>query len=166
MQLSRNMIAVAVLVLLAIGGLLLFGIASDTVSDDEPTNAQENLSVEEQIALDNRDFERKLSLEAAEGHIEAYAARNGEYPSTELVEQAINDDEVLAANFPGMDRSSLIDPNGEPYEYENNTDEICGQDERSTCRTSYVLCADLETDGVGSEDSDVDTCDEARSARF
>ena len=94
------------------------------------------------IQEQGRDAERKTDLEAVEGQLEAYAAKNGFYPS----EANLADAAWVSANLQGLDPDALLDPvNAVPYTYAAspaNCDNTAGNE----C-TSYVLSATLEEDG-------------------
>ena len=119
------------------------------------------------IQEDGRDAERKTDLEAVEGHLEAYAAKNGMYPQTSDIDDVTADATFIAANFEGLDTDALIDPtSGDEYVYTATPSSPAACDNSSVECSGYTLCADLEDDGRGSDDADSDTCDEQRTSNL
>jgi prepilin-type N-terminal cleavage/methylation domain-containing protein len=112
------------------------------------------------IQEDARDAERKTDLEAVEGHLEAYAAKNGTYPTTANVA----DTAFVAAEFKGLDPDALLDPtSGASYTYTATpSTPACDNTSGNEC-TGYTLSADLEKDGFGAADADSDTADDVRT---
>lgn len=118
------------------------------------------------IQEDGRDAERKTDLEAVEGHLEAYQAKNGEYPATADMDDVTADAAFISANFEGLDTDALIDPtSGDEYVY-TATPSAPACDNSTTECSGYTLCADLESDGRGADDADSDTCDEQRTSNI
>lgn len=110
------------------------------------------------VHRDTRDSERKQDLEAIEGHLEAYAARNDQYPTSEQMQN----DEFIAENFTELSTESLLDPSSqEKYSYSADPEE-CDNSEKNKC-SGFTLSADLEEDGLGENDSNSDTRDEVRT---
>ncbi len=118
------------------------------------------------IQADGRDAERKTDLEAMEGHLEAYAAKNnGVYPTSADVDDVSADATFISTNFDGLDTDAMIDPtSGDEYVYTATPSTPSACDNATTECSGYTLCADLETDGRGSDDADSDTCDETRTS--
>ena len=113
------------------------------------------------IQEQGRDAERKTDLEATEGHLEAYAAKNGYYPT----DANVADTTFVSANFQGLDPDALLDPtSGTAYAYAS-APVACDNTTGNEC-SSYILSADLEEDGRGTDDADSDTADEVRTSNL
>lgn len=113
------------------------------------------------IQEQGRDAERKTDLEAVEGHLEAYAAKNGYYPT----DANVADSAFVSANFQGLDPDALLDPtSGTQYSY-TASPAACDNTVGNEC-ASYTLTADLEEDGRGANDADSDTADEVRTSNL
>ena len=115
------------------------------------------------IQEQGRDAERKTDLEAVEGQLEAYAAKNGYYPTVLNIADAT----WVAANLQGLDPDALLDPtSGTAYTYSATpSSPVCDNTAGNEC-SSYVLSADLEEDGRGADDADSDTADEVRTSNL
>lgn len=103
-----------------------------------------------------RDDERKTDVNAVQGHLEAYHADNGRYPTDANMADAA----WVAANLEGLDAEALNDPSSGTYTYtatpadcDNSTDDC----------TDFTLSADTEEDGRGTSDADDDTADYSKS---
>ena len=119
------------------------------------------------IQEDGRDAERKTDLEAVEGHLEAYAAKNGMYPTSGDIDDVTADAAFISANFEGLDVDALLDPtSGDEYVYTATPSSPTACDNSTVECTGYTLCADTEEDGRGSDDADSDTCDEQRTSNL
>lgn len=117
------------------------------------------------IQEDGRDAERQTDLEAVEGHLEAYAARNGMYPASGDIDDVTLDAAFIAANFEGLDTDALLDPTSDAEYVYTATPALCDNTAGNECG-GYTLCADLETDGFGGGDADADLCDEQRTSNL
>jgi len=119
------------------------------------------------IQQDGRDAERKTDLEAVEGHLEAYAAKNGMYPATADIDDVALDAAFISANFEGLDTDALIDPtSGDEYVYTATpSSPACDNTSGNEC-SGYTLSADLEEDGFGGADADSDLADEIRTSNL
>ena len=115
------------------------------------------------IQEQGRDAERKTDLEAVEGQLEAYAARNGYYPT----EGNLADASWVDTNLQGLDPDALLDPtSGTAYTYTATpSSPACDNTAGNEC-SSYTLTADLEEDGRGGDDADGDTADEVRTSNL
>ncbi len=119
------------------------------------------------IQEDGRDAERKTDLEALEGHLEAYQARNGMYPTSGDIDDVTADATFISDNFEGLDTDAMIDPSsGDEYVYTASPSAPAACDNTTVECSGYTLCADLEEDGRGSDDADSDTCDESRTSNI
>ncbi len=103
-----------------------------------------------------RDDERKTDINAVQGHLEAYHADNGSYPTT----ANIADTAWVSSNLQGLDPEALIDPSSGNYSY---VAEPADCDNATDDCTDFTLSADLEEDGRGSADADDDTADYVKS---
>jgi len=105
-----------------------------------------------------RDTQRQTDINAVQGHVEAYYASNGTYPTLGMLTDAT----WRAASTKGLDPAALVDPGGTTiaatlatngYQYEVWTDTVGGTacpaatgttpNLVSTCQ-AYRLTADLE----------------------
>lgn len=115
------------------------------------------------IQEQGRDAERKTDLEAVEGQLEAYAAKEGYYPTVANVADAA----WVSANLQGLDPDALLDPTSNTaYTYvASPSSPACDNTVGNEC-SSYTLSADLEEDGRGAADADADTADEVRTSNL
>ena len=120
------------------------------------------------IQEDGRDAERKTDLQAVEGHLEAYAAKNnGLYPATTDIDDVTLDATFISTNFEGLDAEALLDPtSNDEYSYVATPSSPTACDNVTIDCTGYTLCADLEADGRGTDDADSDTCDESATSNL
>lgn len=106
-----------------------------------------------------RDTERQTDINTLYGHLEAYFASNGYYPSL----GDLNDPDWRTANIPGIDSEALVDPSSpnasatlvaspapKSYAYtpSGNSGEACKTTD-ATC-TKHTLTASFETEVSGS----------------
>lgn len=116
------------------------------------------------IQEQGRDAERKTDLEAVEGHLEAYAAKNGFYPtSTNIADTASGG--FVDTEFRGLDLDALLDPTSLTQYTYTEAPALCDNTAGNEC-SSYTLSADLEEDGRGADDADSDTADEVRTSNL
>jgi general secretion pathway protein G len=105
------------------------------------------------IQASARDSERKTDLNAVQGHLESYFAKNGYYPTDGNVADAT----WVSNNLQGLDPEALLDPtSGGAYTY-GATPSSC--DNSSTECSDFTLSADAEEDGRGVDDADSNTAD-------
>lgn len=118
------------------------------------------------IQEDGRDAERKTDLEAVEGHLEAFAAKNGYYPADGDIDDVTADATFIATNFEGLDTDALLDPTSlDEYDY-TASPASCDNTAGNEC-SGYTLCADLEEDGRGADDPESPVlCDEQRTSNI
>ena len=117
------------------------------------------------IQEDGRDAERKTDLEALEGHLEAYAAKNnGVYPATTDIDDVTADATFIGENFEGLDTDAMLDPTSDDeYSYvASPSTPACDNTSGNEC-TGYTLSADMEEDGFGGSDADSNTADDVRT---
>lgn len=100
-----------------------------------------------------RDTERKTDINAVHGHLEAYYAQNGKYPTLANV----NDSTFRSANMKGLDPAALQDPKGTAQTLAAATSATaygyavtpanCDNGVNGDC-TAYTLTATLEGGGT------------------
>jgi len=100
-----------------------------------------------------RDTERKTDINAVHGHLEAYYAQNGKYPTLANV----NDAAFRSANMKGLDPAALQDPKGTAQTLAASTSATaygyaatpanCDNAANGDC-TAYTLTATLEGGGT------------------
>lgn len=128
--------------------------SKDLISFLDPATGQveETTSDQLQEALEgieerSRDNERKTDINAIHTQVEVYYSDNGHYPTTAQLSSL----KWVTKNLPGLDTEALVDPSSIVAEYAYVTQPAdCGAE---TCQ-AYTLTADLEEDGLSSEDSD------------
>ncbi len=103
---------------------------------------------------DARDSERKTDVQAFASELESYYSDFGMYPTL----ANLNDATWVDQNLTGIEEGVLVDPKGNRYTY--TPDPVgCDNLSDSTECSAYVLTADLEDDGYGTQDDDGDTAD-------
>lgn len=101
-----------------------------------------------------RDTERQTDIKALYGHVEAYYASNGRYPSL----ANLNDASWRSANLKGLDNAAFKDPQGandqlattpgvKKYSYEVTAADGSACDNSTTECALYTLTATLENGG-------------------
>lgn len=87
-----------------------------------------------------KDTERKTDIKAMQGHIEAYWADNGFYPTL----ANLNDQAWVAANFKGLDAEALKDPDGTSQKLVSTpaSHVYAYQPTPAGCNNTTIQCAD------------------------
>ena len=87
-----------------------------------------------------KDTERKTDIKAMQGHIEAYWADNGFYPTL----ANLNDPAWVAANFKGLDAEALKDPDGTSQKLVSTpaSHVYAYQPTPAGCNNTTIQCAD------------------------
>lgn len=115
------------------------------------------------IQQKGRDSQRKTDINAVQGHVEAFYAQNGYYPSR----TNLNDGAWRSTNTKGLDPAALADPKNAgtvtldatpaantyhyAYDVQNDAGTSCEADQ-TTC-TKYTLTAQMEKEAAYAKSS-------------